>query len=182
MDAPPTHRHSIRIQDFDYSQPASYFITICAHGRKSIFGEVILGKMRRNPLGEIVNECWCDLPQHFPGAELHAHILMPNHFHALFIIRERARHSLPLRAQKTSTEAFCRSVQGSVPTIVRSLKAAVSRQARSEFYRPAMAIWQRNYFEHVVRNEADFKNIRRYIIQNPARWEFDEENPFAAIR
>lgn len=179
MDIPSNRRHSIRIREFDYSQPASYFVTICAHQRKSIFGEVILGGMRENPLGEIVNTCWCNVPFHFPGVELHAHIVMPNHFHALFLIRERARRAVPLQ-DISSAEGFGRSVIGSVPTIVRSFKAAVSKRARSQFRRPSMAIWQRNYFEHVVRNEMDCKNIRRYIIQNPTRWECDEENQFAA--
>jgi putative transposase len=170
----PLHRRAIRFKSFDYSQAACYFVTICAHGKQSLFGIVRESKMQLNMLGKIVHECLMELPYHFANVETPVHAIMPNHLHGIFVLRDRARHAVPLQFPR---EAFGNPVAASIPTIVRSFKGAVTRKARLELRSPALDVWQRNYFERVIRNDDEFRKTWQYICENPARWDFDSENP-----
>ena len=133
--------------------------------------------MQLNEMGSIVRECRLEIPHHFPGVELHAHVVMPNHVHGILVIHGRARHAVPLRNTGASVEAFGNPVAGSLPTIIRSFKATVSKRVHAVDRRPANQVWQRNYYEHVIRTGAEFDEVSRYIWENPKVWEFDEENP-----
>jgi putative transposase len=174
--SPLPRRRSIRLQSFDYSHPGSYFVTILSHNARHIFGELILGRMKLNAIGKIISSCWLDVPNHFPGVELSEYIIMPNHMHGIIRIPARARHAVPLQRHAEVVEAFGVPRVGSVPTIVRSFKSAVSQRARKVLGRPDARIWQRNYFERVIRNEHELHKIRQYIVQNPARWQFEKDN------
>jgi putative transposase len=177
-DAPPLpHRRTIRFQGFDYSQAACYFVTICAREKRSLFGKICDATMRLNVLGKLVNECLTEISYHFANVEVPARAIMPNHLHGIFVLRERARHAVPLLNRTKNAEAFGEPVAGSVPTIIRSFKAAVTRKARVELRKPSFEVWQRNYFERVIRNEDEFRKTWQYICENPARWDFDPENP-----
>jgi len=187
-------RHSVRLPTFDYSQPASYFLTICTQEKRRLFGHVLAHAVTLNALGQIAEDCWRAIPRHFPNIKLGPDVIMPNHVHGIIIIRQqvprpvvpddgepaakhprRARHAVPLRPEETARE-FATPTVRSIPTIVGAFKAAVSRQASRAFAKPAGSIWQRGYYEHVIRDEDDFRNTCEYIRMNPARWEFDEEN------
>ena len=109
--------------------------------------------MRLNNAGQMIAGCWDEIPLHFPNAELDAFVVMPNHVHGILVLTEpRARHASPLHV------------------VVSSFKAAASK-------RVGTALWQRNYFEHVIRGEKDLNRIRGYIEDNPRNWPTDEENP-----
>ena len=172
-------RRSIRLKHFDYAQPGMWFVTVCSHGKKSIFGKIVLNQMKPNALGRIVSECWLDIPRHFPHVQTLAHVAMPNHFHGIFVIRPvpRARHAVPLQDDDMVVEMYQRPVAGSVPTIVRSFKSAVSKRIRQILRNPEFQPWQRNYYESRIRNEHEFRNARRYILENPAHWRRDSNNP-----
>jgi len=174
VDNNPTfhERRSIRLKNVDYGQPGSYFVTVCAHNFKYLFGKIILGKMCLNDLGRIVNECWLDIPRHFARAELSTHIVMPNHIHAIIGLRERARHAVPLPSDSL-TEKFSTPRTGTIPTIVRSFKSAASKRVRELHGNSGLQVWQRNYYEHLIRNQDDLSKAIQYILQNPARWELD---------
>src|SRR5271155_3295996 len=172
---PLPRRRSIRLPDFDYSHPGSYFVTILSHDAKLIFGELILGRMKLSAIGSIVSDCWRDIPIHFPGIELSEFIVMPNHIHGIVRIPARARRAVPLPRHAEKVEAYGSPCAGSVPTIVRSFKSAVPLKARKLLGRPDERLWQRNYFERVIRNEREFNKVSRYIAQNPARWEFEQD-------
>jgi putative transposase len=177
-DPPPLpHRRTIRFQGFDYSQAACYFVTICSREKRSLFGKICNAKMQLNVIGRIVNECLTEIPSHFANVEVPVHAIMPNHLHSILVLRERARHAVPLRAQSRRAEVFGEPVAGSIPTIVRSFKAAVTKKARVILGWPLFEVWQRNYFERVIRNEDEFRKTWQYICENPARWDFDPENP-----
>jgi REP element-mobilizing transposase RayT len=173
-------RRSIRLQGFDYSQPGAYFITICAHGKRCIFGKIVSDQMKLNAIGRIVNECWLEVPRHFPNVELESYVVMPNHVHLLFDIQPRARHAVRLPAKNKTTGTFRRPVAHSVPTIVRSFKSAVSKRVRQMLQKPAFQVWQRNYYESVLCDGREFRSALHYIMENPARWHVDEENPQAS--
>jgi REP element-mobilizing transposase RayT len=128
------------------------------------------------PLGKIVQECWVQIPAHFPTATLQEFVVMPNHLHGIIGLTVGARYIVPLDQRARSPERFQKPVKGSIPTIVRTFKAAVVRQAKKELGMEGTAIWQRNYFERVLRDGKEYANASRYILENPQRWDCDKEN------
>ena len=144
-------RRRLRLKDFDYSRIGAYFVTICAHGRTCVFGEIVDDAMQPNRLGRIVVACWIAIPDHFPEAEVDSFALMPNHVHGILTL-ERAGHARPL------------------PVLIASFKSAVSRQAG----RP---VWQRSFHDRVLRDDHELPALRRYVSENPLRWAVDRENP-----
>jgi putative transposase len=180
------NRRTVRIKTFDYAQPAAYFITICADGRRNIFGEIIAGKMKLNLLGTIVNASWLELTRHFPNIRLAAHVVMPNHLHGIVSIQDRAPHGVRTTGTDASVSSTlnCSSrgpVPGAIPTIARSFKSAVSKQARRLLHKSSLRVWQRGYYEHIIRDQGDFEKICEYIRLNPSRWDLDEENAASGI-
>lgn len=138
---PLQHRHTIRFRGFDYSQAACYFVAICAREKRSLFGKVYDSEMRLNALGNIVKECLIEIPNHFANVEVPVHAIMPNHLHSILVLRARARHAVPLRNQGKRAEAFGEPVMGSIPTVVRSFKAAVTKKARVVLERRFLEVW-----------------------------------------
>ena len=169
------HRHSIRLRDYDYSQAGAYFLTICTKDRECLFGEILDGGMRLDEYGSIVQECWDAVPKHFNDVQLDEYVVMPNHFHGIVIIAGDvgARHAVPLRM----VEQFGKPVPNSLPTVIRSFKSAVTKKTNVIRGIHGIPLWQRNYYEHVMRNEEELNGFREYIHNNPMQWEMDEENP-----
>ena len=176
------HRHSFRLQGYDYAQVGAYFITIVSHQRSCLFGTILDGEFIPNTGGRIVQFTWNALPAQFPGTGLDAFIVMPNHIHGIVHITERRRQSVGAQhAAPLLRTGFSRPyVQpGSFGVIVRSFKAAVTKRINEVRGTPKTPVWQRNYYEHVIRNEGSLQRIREYILNNPAQWDLDPENPEA---
>jgi len=171
-------RRSIRLKEYDYGSPGAYFVTVCARRGTCPFGRTVGGRMHLSTWGEIVRQCWTAIPEHFPHTRLDAFCVMPNHLHGITWI-VRARRAVPLRDGSVAgrQREFGRPVPGSLPTIVRSFKAAMSRRANRLAGAGGVFAWQRNYWEHVIRDEESLLRIRRYIAGNPLRWDLDRENP-----
>ena len=172
MPASIYRRRSIRIKDFDYTQPGSYFITICTCHKNLIFGEINQGEVVLSKLGEIARKEIERLPHRFSSIAMDGFVVMPNHIHILITISADA-----IARIHSSNEAFELPVSGSIPTIVRSYKAAVTQRILALRDSPVSEVWHRNYYERVVRNEKEREKIFLYIIANPAQWNSDEENP-----
>jgi putative transposase len=170
------HRRSIRLQGADYSDPGAYFVTICAASHRNIFGRIENGLSVLKPLGKIVRECWVQIPTHFPAATLKEFVVMPNHLHGIVGLTVGARYIVPLDRRARTPECFQKPVKGSIPTIVRTFKAAVVRKAKKELGIQGHTIWQRNYFERVLRDGKEYSDASRYILENPQHWERDKEN------
>ncbi|WP_337869707.1 transposase [Meiothermus sp.] len=171
------HRRSIRLKGYDYTQAGAYFITICTHDRECLFGEVVDGKMRLNTAGTIIRQCWLDIPHHFPAAKLDEFVIMPNHVHGILVLAEwhvGARHAVPLQPQ---IERFGKPRAHSISTIVRSFKSAATKRVNEYRGIPGMPLWQRNYYEHTIRDMESLNRIREYIVNNPLQWLLDRENP-----
>ena len=155
----PAHEHlrrSLRLEGYDYSQAGAYFVTTCAQGRECLFGEVDSAAMRLNAAGEVVERTWTDLGARFPTIGLDAFAVMPNHFHAIVVL------------------AGVTPKLGDVVGAFKSLSAiAINRL----LLRSGRSLWQRNYYEHIIRTEAALNRIREYITTNPLRWQLDRENP-----
>jgi REP element-mobilizing transposase RayT len=146
--------------------------------RDCLFGEIVNEHMQLNALGCIADECWRAIPEHFTNVKLGAYVVMPNHVHGIIVITDRADADASARRgtiYRAPTEQFQKPVVGSIPTIIRTYKAAVTRRIGCEFN--ATGIWQRNYYEHVIRNHQDWDRIHRDIESNPSRWAEDEKNP-----
>lgn len=168
------HRHSVRLKDYDYSSPGAYFITVVTHKHMCIMGKVISGVMKTNTLGLIAQECWQQIPDHFPNTFIEPFMLMPNHIHGIITIYEDDRSTIYRAPTTITTERFGKPVIGSIPTIIRTYKATVSRRARRELGMDK--IWQRNYYEHIIRNQDEMEHISAYILNNPQTWSDDPEN------
>jgi putative transposase len=173
------HRRSIRLKEYDYSQAGAYFVTICAEHRECLFGDIVGGEMRLNAIGHATMECWGALPQHFPHAELDEFVVMPNHVHGILVIVDDGRGTA---CRAPTTEQFGNPISGSLATIVRSFKSAVTKRINEMRDTQGANAWQRNYYEHIIRNERELERIRTYIVGNPAMWDKDENNPAAMRR
>lgn len=167
------HRQSVRLPDFDYSQPGAYFVTIVTQDRKMLFGQIVGGEMELNDIGRMVRAAWIAIPEHYPMVELDEFVIMPNHFHGIIAICVGARHAVPQKAG--ATEGFGHPVSGSLSTILRSFKSATTKAFHEFFGHAEESLWQRSFYEHVIRNERDYRAIYDYIVANPMNWEMDEE-------
>ena len=166
------HRRSIRLKGYDYSRAGAYFITICTHGRECILGDLVDGEMRLNEYGDIARGEWLNLPNRYPDIELDAVVIMPNHIHAIIAIHAvGVIHELPLRNDTKHRRTML------IPKIVGYVKMNSAKRINQSRNTPGARIWQRNYHEHVIRDEADLARIRKYVANNPRKWDTDRENP-----
>ena len=169
-DTKRRHRRSLRLEGYDYSQAGVYFVTICTKGHETIFGEIDEGIIRLSPAGEIVEACWKDLPSHYPNVDLDAFVVMPNHIHGIIMISVGAIHELPLCQQANHRRML-------LPRVVGYVKMNTAKRINQSRRITGIPVWQRNYYEHVIRNEQSLNSIRQYIAHNPQSWALDEENP-----
>jgi len=153
----PKRRH-IRLPDFDYSQAGAYCVTICSRNKKCIFGDIVEAEMRLNKLGVLVIACWNELASTYPVVELDYWVLMPNHLHGIVWLQE---------------ENFYRK---SLSGVIGAFKSISTSRANNVFNRRE-SLWQRGFFEHIIRDENDLFRIRQYISDNPTQWVVDSENP-----
>jgi len=170
----PPHRRSIRLRGYDYSQSGAYYVTICTQQRFQLFGEIINGQTKLNDPGWMVVKWWEALPRKFPVIEMDQYIVMPNHFHGLVIVVGAARCGRPIKDFGHP--------HGGAPTlgdVMDWFKTMTTneyiRGVKQRNWKPFPSrLWQRNYYEHVIRDENELQEIREYIINNPAQWAEDE--------
>jgi putative transposase len=170
---------SIRLKGYDYSQPGAYFVTICAHNRASLFGDIVDGKMQLNGYGKIVHEFWDEVPSHFANVKIDTSVVMPNHVHAIIVIYgdegpadkgerivDNGEGTSPLRGKRPKL--------GQIVAYYKYQTTKLINQIRKTGGTP---LWQKDYYDHIVRDEDDLNEVREYIIYNPLKWEMDRENP-----
>jgi REP element-mobilizing transposase RayT len=161
-----------RIKGYDYSGPGTYFITICAEDRRLILADIINSTVNLRPIGKITNACLIEIPDHFNNTNIVEYIIMPDHVH--FIIGVSERDGTACRAStKMQIESFGNPVRGSIPTIIRSYKSAVTKLVHEIIPHSPLRIWQPGYYEHIIRNEEELKYTIDYIKSNPEEWERD---------
>lgn len=151
------NRISIRLKGYDYSRQGLYFITLCTKEREHLFGRLRNGVVGLSNIGCFVQQCWQDIPKHFPNVVLHAFVIMPDHIHGIIEIVGAnvvgANNHSPLRIRPNGTSR-------TLGSIIRGFKIGVTRLA-------GFSVWQRNYYEHIVRSANEYERIVEYIIQNP---------------
>lgn len=169
-------RRSVRLKGHDYRQPGAYFVTICTYRWAPPFGTLVNGRMALNPAGQMVEKEWLRTAAVRPYVRLDEYIVMPNHFHGIVMITDDGRGTA---RRASTTEQFGRPIPRSLPTIIRSFKSAAIHRINKDRGTPGKPVWQRNYYEHIVRTDRALSRIRAYIHQNPARWHLDRYNPEA---
>ena len=184
-------RRSIRLRELDYACAGAYFLTIVTFARECLFDDSLLRRA--------VEMSWCDIPRHFAQVTLDEWVIMPNHLHSIIVIGgdPRRGEAFPDARSLTRQSAFAkRNLQpahsrgdasplqpprgvthGSLGAIIGNFKSVTARRINQIRDTPGATIWQRNYYEHIVRDEDDLNRIRSYIAENPERWEYDRENP-----
>jgi putative transposase len=191
---------SIPLKEYDYSRAGAYFVTICAFGRKCIFGGISDYRFVHNKYGEVVDQFWRETELHFTSVKLDEYVVMPNHFHGILNILDApnvaAQHAAQLQVPDPTQDTPVVAAQlqdrnqiigkspilkpikaGSFSAIIRSFKSAVTKTIHEISCYQYLDIWQRNYYEHIIRNEDELQKIRDYIRGNPMKWAYDEENP-----
>ncbi len=163
------HRHSIRLKEYDYSQAGAYFVTIVAWQREMLFGEIVDGEMALNDFGKIVAEKWKWLETQYEYVELGAWIIMPNHHHGILVIHDGRGGSRP-----APTSPIKHKPLGG---LIGAFKTVSTKQINLLRDTEGQVVWQRNYYERIIRNESEMDRISRYIEANPTRWADDDENP-----
>ncbi len=183
-----SRRRSIRLRNYDYGQTGGYFVTICVQEQKCLFGKIIDGQMQLNEIGKIVIECWDSIPQHFLSAELDLCVVMPNHVHGIILLKTvgaRAPrpypHSQPNRTSAVPSPVLPnRRTKIHLPTlgqVVAYFKYQSTKCINQHRDMPGTRIWQRNYYDHVIRDDIDLQRIRQYITDNPMQWQLDRLHP-----
>jgi REP element-mobilizing transposase RayT len=193
------HRRSIRLRGYDYTQAGAYFVTLCAQGRECLFGTITAGETILNELGQIVQEEWKRSSEIRREIELDEFVVMPNHMHGIIWILEsddvRADGrppqpgSAPLvlmdgRVPQPGGAPIVRAdgrppqrAPKSLGSFVAGFKSAATKRINEQRGMPSVPVWQRNYYEHIIRNDADLQRIREYIFNNPLKWELDQLHP-----
>lgn len=164
-------RRSIRLQNYDYAMAGAYYLTMMTKDRECLFGEAVRGEVNLNDNGRTVLDEWERSAQIRTVIELDAFVVMPNHIHGVIVISEglgRATGRSPLQSGPS---------RRSLGAFFGGFKAVVTKRINALRGSPGTPVWQRNYFEHVIRSEDSLNRIRQYIADNPMRWEFDRENP-----
>ena len=163
-------RKDVRLKAFDYSSAGAYFVTVCTQDRKQILSRITTvgaihespaARVELTPIGQIVQEQIDALPIRYPNISVAHSVIMPNHIHLLLEIRaDRALHEAPLQGKRSL-----------LSKAIGNLKMNSSKQAH--FLYPDLTLWQRSYYEHVIRNERDYEETWTYIENNPAGWADD---------
>jgi len=183
------HRKSIRLKNYDYSQAGLYFVTIVTQNRECLFGDIVDDEMVLNDAGDIIENVWLAIPKRYKKIRMHEYCVMPNHFHALFEITVGATlvvaqndKGQPQLGQSQGERATTRVAPTvTVGDIVGVFKSIVTNEyirgvKNNGWRRFNGKLWQRNYWEHIIRNENEHQQIVQYIIDNPKKWALDKLN------
>ncbi|MEI7425300.1 MAG: hypothetical protein WCK16_00035 [Candidatus Moraniibacteriota bacterium] len=184
------NRKPTRLKNYNYSENGFYFVTICTKNREEFFGNIEHEKMNLNEYGEIAKNCWLEIPNHFPYCVLDEFIIMPNHVHGILVIKNDDahnnstdnpagkpagkpvgnRHACSLQSQSQSQQN--RQYQ-KIPIIIGSFKSAITKIIHKKL---SYFGWQKSFHDHIICNEKSLYNIRNYIVNNPFKWDLDENN------
>lgn len=169
-------RKAVRLKDYDYRQNGCYFITICTHEKKHMFGNIVGIKMIKNQFGEIICNELKTIEEHHKNAEILNSVIMPNHIHIIIKLETIANNPGAIEYNE-----FGKPLQGSISTIIGSFKSSVSKTihlVEATFENKGMVhipttVWQPRFYEHIIRDEDDYWRIWKYIDENPQKWNDD---------
>ena len=167
------NRHTTRLRGYDYSQAGVYFVTVCVRNRECLFGKIIDGKMNLNQYGKIARDEWLYATNVRSNIELDEFIVMPNHFHGIIHIRVVGATRRVTPALQTNGIILPGPKSGSIGAIIGQFKSLVTKRINELRNTISIPIWQRNYYDHIIRDQRSLNRARQYIRNNPAVWEDD---------
>ena len=174
------HRRSIRLKDFDYSQTGVYFVTVCAYNRECLFGDIVNDEMILSEYGKIVDIEWKRSEKIRSEIKLDVYQIMPNHFHNIVWIFKNSFENVGANSrspQPNDSLPKFRMKPKSLSSLMAGFESSVTTKINRLRGTPGMPVLQRNYYDHIIRNDDDLNRIRQYIINNPRDWKSDNENP-----
>lgn len=191
------NRKSIRLKGYDYTNPGAYFVTLCIKNRECLLGEIRNREMILNDFGNIIAYHWKNIPTHFQNAKLDEFVVMPNHFHgilwlvgdddincwveAFLAINSRKHYNLARNASTQHHPKTPERPKGTKPrslsAIIQNFSSVTTRKINRIRKTPGKKLWQRNFYERIIRNEYELYNVRRYILNNVLKWELDSARP-----
>lgn len=166
-------RRSLRLKSYDYSRDGLYFVTLCVENMAFLLGEIRNAKVFLNATGLMVDSVWNELPKRFPFVRLDAYVVMPNHFHGILALTGNS-------GDRASRDRSPGTIPNSLGRVLQAFKSITSREYIKTLElqrRPFSKLWHRNYFEKVIKHHVSLANIRKYIKENPLKWESDENHP-----
>ena len=179
------HRQSLRLKGYDYTQSGAYYVTICTQKRSCLLGTVKDGEMVLNEAGQMIKSVWDELPEKCSGIEIDQYIIMPNHMHGIIFIvgaplvgalsvgsRMGVKDRAGTRPAPTSSLGYVVGIFKSISTHQYAINVHTNNWP--EF---SGKLWQRNYYERIIRNDDELYRIREYIQNNPRQWDDDDYNP-----
>jgi putative transposase len=152
------HRRSIRLNGYDYSTSGAYFITICTPEKEHLFGDIVNETIELNTLGDLARSHWQQLSQHHPNIIIDESIVMPNHLHGIIILESSLDY------------------KKSISEVIRGFKTFSAKVINKKRGLCGVPVWQRNYYDRIIRNELELDRVRQYIINNPRNWDADKNN------
>ncbi len=161
------NRHSIRLKNYDYSSPGLYFITLNTKNREQLFGQIKDGEMILNEFGQIVDNFWREIPDRFVNVQLHKYVVMPDHFHGIIEIKYR----LPDPKIEKETDQTKKRRKMLIPKIIGRFKMRSAKEINLLRGTQGTKVWQRDYWEHIIRDKNEYTRITNYIKNNPKNWE-----------
>ncbi|KOR35629.1 transposase [Planktothricoides sp. SR001] len=182
-------RQSIRLKGYDYSQSGFYFITICCYQRECLFGDIINSQIILNNFGELVKKEWLKSAEIRKEIKLGEFVIMPNHFHGIVIINQTnnnynhvhtndvgANGRSPLQEIQSSPQQISMTPK-SLSSLIAGFKSATTKKINIIRNTPKTPVWQRNYYDHIIRNDESLERIREYVQNNHLSWENDQLHP-----
>jgi putative transposase len=166
IDRPYLHRKSIRLRGYDYSLPGVYFVTLVTYQRESVLGEICNGKLTLSNFGELAKTQWISIPMHHQNITLDCCIVMPNHIHGIINITES---NVGAGYQPALAKHY------HLAELIRKFKTFSAMNINKLRNSPGVPVWQRNYYEHIIRDDKELNDIRAYIVTNPVNWRRDKE-------
>lgn len=188
MDKEVHNRKSVRLKEYDYAQSGLYFVTVCTFNKECLFGKIKNGAMVINNYGEIVRDEWVETKNIRDDIKLHQFVIMPNHIHGIIEITQHTitpqicrgvshtpvMEHVPNESNGAHSNTPLRSPSRTVGAIIRGVKSAATKRINKIRQTPGAKLWQRNYYDHIIRNEKSYLEISEYIINNPLRWHEDK--------
>lgn len=169
MESALRKRKLNRLKEYDYSKTGYYFITLCTENGMEYLGKVENEKMILNQFGRIAENCWNDIPNFYEDVKIDEFIIMPNHIHGIIVIQENDYK----RTEQCSVPTNTKAGYGLLSKVIKSFKSAVTKKIHQELGADNFQ-WQRSFYDHVIRNEKSLYEIRKYIGQNPLKWELEK--------
>ena len=161
------NRKSLRLPNYDYSKGGKYFITVCVKSKVFLFGDIVAGKLCINDIGKVVYEKWLWLEQHYSFIKCDAFIVMPNHIHGIIVMSRGGSRTAPTSHQQRKP----------VGRVIGAFKTVSTKEINLLMSAPGTQIWQRNFYERIIRNKNELYAVRNYIKSNPSNWADDPDNP-----